>query len=392
MIQAAPADEKPSIVEPIEPCAVGQLQLMRLVRQVSAIAGWLIYPHPLLNPASHQRQALKAVVRSLTPEQEALCHVWVAEEFLHGLERDEKELQPDVWWFEYVPSASPATLIYGLRFRELLSRQWAYVLLWGNCSAAALEPQQLALEVDVFQQAIALDRQRDRLLKKVEYCKQVLRRIEHQVRHPLAVIHLYASNLYRSLSQEPERLQVVAIRDAVRHLSDHLADMLAGCQRTHIQSEMCDMLSLLEDVGQGLQLLVQDKQVHLVWPTQPLQMMGDRAQLMQLFENLLHNALCFSPQHGQISIHWQRFHREVLITIADQGPGLTPVDLQHLFQAHYSNRPQGTGLGLAIAHQIVQDHGGQIWADNLPNGGAQFSIAFPLPSPISSPTSTKHDA
>jgi len=345
-----------------------------------------MYHHTLLN----QWQQLRAVLHPLEASQNRLSEFLESDDLLHHLEEDATEMQPGIWSFKHVPSNSPTTTLYGLKFQEPISAQWAYLMLWRNGSESGADPFPLMLEAEVFQRSISLDHQYYHQQQQAEHCQQVLRRIEHQIRNPLAVIHLYASNLHRSLDQEGDRLQVVAIRDAVRYLSDHLTEMLAGCQRTHIQADRCDVRSLMAEVWEGLQLLARDKQARITWPTQPLYLMGDRAQLLQLFENLLHNALCFSPPGGQITVHWQEFHREVLITIADQGPGLTPMDLQQMFCPYYSKRPQGSGLGLAIAQKIVQDHGGKIWADNLPSPGAQLSIVLPqncpqhlrVPSPV----------
>lgn len=376
MIQDA-STKAPFTPDSVDHLSVCQLQLTRLVKQGEAIAGWFVYHHTLLN----QRQYLRVLSHPLEPSQSALSENPEPEKFFHDLEQDAIEIQPGVWLFQHESSASFATGVYGLKFRDSLSSQWAYLILWGDRPATVLEPRLLLLEAETFQASIALDQQHYQQQQQTEHYQKVLKRIEHQLRNPLAVIHLYASNLHRSLAQENDRLQAVAIRDAVRHLSDHLTEMLAGCQRTQIKSEACEVRSLLTEVQQGLQLLVKNKQVDISWPTQPLRLMGDRAQLLQLFENLLHNALCFSPSQGNIAIHWQEFRREVLITVVDQGPGLSDTDMQQMFRPYYSKRPQGSGLGLAIAQQIVQEHGGKIWADNIPSGGAQFSIVLPKQSP-----------
>lgn len=360
----------------VDDCASAcQLQLVQLVRQFSAIAGWLTYYHPL----AKQRQYLHVALAASEPHQFANLVEIESEEFLHRLTRQAQEVQPNVWEFSYKLSTDPKAVVYGLKFQDGLSPEWAYLLLWGE--QLPIQSQQLLLGLDIIKRSLVLDQQQAQDRKQIEQYQQTLRRIEHQLRNPLAVIHLYAANLHESLQNEHDRLQADAIQTAVQHLSGHLTELIAGCQRVQVSTERCDIQDLFAEVWQGLQLSAQARQVHLALPSQPLQIMADRAQLLQVLENLLSNAVSFSPPQGNINVQWQLFRQEVLITIADQGPGLTPVDMQHMFRPYYSNRPEGSGLGLTIARQIVQDHGGKIWADNVPTGGAQFSLVLPRQPP-----------
>ncbi|NJO86091.1 MAG: ATP-binding protein [Synechococcaceae cyanobacterium RM1_1_27] len=100
--------------------------------------------------------------------------------------------------------------------------------------------------------------------------------------------------------------------------------------------------------------------------------------LSQALENLLSNAIEFSPPGGEIICTCRPLGMRIVITIADQGPGLSPEALQSAFTAFYSSRPHGTGLGLTIAQKIVTDHNGLLWVENRPTGGAQFSIGLPM--------------
>ena len=103
----------------------------------------------------------------------------------------------------------------------------------------------------------------------------------------------------------------------------------------------------------------------------------DKLQIQQVFDNLISNAIHFSPNFGKITIERQTFQEEVLIKISDQGPGIPFEDIQKVFNPFYSHRVGGTGLGLTIAKKIILDHRGNICAQNLPDGGAAFSIILP---------------
>ena len=123
--------------------------------------------------------------------------------------------------------------------------------------------------------------------------------------------------------------------------------------------------------------MITEKQLRVECSTTPICLPIDARQFRHVIDNVLHNAICFSPHQGQITCRWQLFQREALITITDQGAGLSAADLENMFRPFYTNREDGTGLGLAIAQKIVLDHKGNLWAENLPMGGTQISITLP---------------
>ncbi|HYO16277.1 MAG TPA: ATP-binding protein, partial [Thermoanaerobaculia bacterium] len=122
---------------------------------------------------------------------------------------------------------------------------------------------------------------------------------------------------------------------------------------------------------------------------------GDRYRLLQVFANLVGNALKFTPLEGTVTVGADRLGTgEVRFFVADTGPGILEEDLPHLFEAYWtspSHREPGSGLGLAISKRIVAAHGGRIWVESEPGVGSVFSFTLgrqpppaepvPLPSP-----------
>jgi signal transduction histidine kinase len=345
-----------------------QLQLQRLVQSFSAIAGWLVYQDPLLSSSPIHGFYHCAAADCDTTQKTYL----ESKEFL-------KFNMPDQGWQRV--ELNDASLVYLCKLTERSGDLKNYLLLWCSQSFSAEKEKEFEAEIELLKCAIFLEQKYSYQQTQLDQLRQIVRRIEHQLRNPLALINLYTENLYRSLNQE-NQVQVAEIRDAVHHLTSHLAELVQCSQQTQLRVGFCDLMEVFEDSLQGLQLLIQEKQIQIDYPRSNLQIMADRAQIKQVFDNLLHNALCFSPANGQIYCSWQGFQQEVLVTIADQGPGLSATDLQHLFQPYYSNRPDGTGLGLAIARKIVLEHHGKLWADNLAQGGAQFSMSLPRYAPV----------
>ncbi|HEU5254416.1 MAG TPA: HAMP domain-containing sensor histidine kinase, partial [Vicinamibacterales bacterium] len=107
---------------------------------------------------------------------------------------------------------------------------------------------------------------------------------------------------------------------------------------------------------------------------------GDRDRLLQVFENLIGNAIKFTKAGGCITVGATSQDHEVTFRVADTGPGIAPENLTHVFdrfwQATSTNR-QGAGLGLPITKGIVEAHGGRIWVESTPQRGATFSFTIP---------------
>ena len=120
-------------------------------------------------------------------------------------------------------------------------------------------------------------------------------------------------------------------------------------------------------------------------------MTGQDGPLGQVFRNLIDNAKSFSPTGGEVRVTLSRDEADacpVRVTVEDDGPGIPPDNLDTVFQRFYTSRPKGTafgsnsGLGLSIVRQIVEAHGGRVWAENRMDAGgevsgARFTVALP---------------
>jgi signal transduction histidine kinase len=252
-----------------------------------------------------------------------------------------------------------------------------YLLLWTQTSLSSSQKSLVEQQVLLLEHYFNMHQEHLRQQSEVQLLEQILQQAEHQLRNPLALVSLYAENLYLGLSAEEQKQQVALIRETTAKLTESVSNLLACGQKAKLRINDHNLLDILQDAIADLQPWLREKEIKLCCPDLLLRVSVDCWQLQQVLHNLLHNAIQFSPLGGTITCEWQVYQGEVLLTIADQGAGLSDGDLQQIFTPFYSRRPGGTGLGLAIAKKIILDHRGSLWAENRPNGGAQFSISLP---------------
>ena len=158
--------------------------------------------------------------------------------------------------------------------------------------------------------------------------------------------------------------------------------------------EPFDLLNMLSNLSDYLGQSASDKGVELVsdLPPGPIMIDGLEGRLAQVFVNLITNAVSFCEEGDAIRVWVRRRDNRVLIVVEDTGPGIPDQALSKVFKRFYSERPEqqfgnNSGLGLAISKQIVEAHGGVIWAENIrPTDadvtsdplGARFVVGLPV--------------
>lgn len=203
--------------------------------------------------------------------------------------------------------------------------------------------------------------------------------IEHQVKSPIALIQIYTEMLLPTITEEQSRSYLESIQCSIQEINRHLKQL--STKQKPLRIEQHDLSEILTQSVKQLQPWLTEKQISVESVRSPMLLDVDAWQLKQVFDNLISNAIHFSPEFSTIRCTWQISKTEVLIEVSDQGRGLSDADLEQVFTPFYSRRPGGTGLGLSIAQKIIQAHHGHIWVSNLPSGGAKFSFTLPRQQP-----------
>jgi len=203
--------------------------------------------------------------------------------------------------------------------------------------------------------------------------------VAHEVRNPLAGIRGGCEILLEGYPEGDTRHDIgVEIIHQVDRLSRTVHDLLLFARPKAMDLVPTDLHSLIERI---LHVLHDDPAIGAVEVVRdfgdgvPI-IQADGRQMEQVFLNLFLNAIQVMNHKGTVTITTRTHGRQVVVTVSDTGPGISPDKIAHIFEPFFTTRAQGTGLGLAIVKKIVEAHGGQIEAASTPGSGARFTATL----------------
>ena len=207
--------------------------------------------------------------------------------------------------------------------------------------------------------------------------------VSHDLRNPLSAIALNTQLLERLVSSSDPHLARISrslnssIAQMQRIISDLLDVAAIEAGKLSVQMEPGDARKPIEEALEFCRPIGAEKSIVLdaaIGP-EPLPARFDAGRIAQVLENLIHNALKFTPAGGRISVEGVRRDGNVEIRVRDTGPGLRPEELSVIFERFRQVEKRGRralGLGLYISRSIVESHGGRIWAESVPGEGSVF--------------------
>ncbi|NSX54495.1 sensor histidine kinase [Parasulfitobacter algicola] len=236
------------------------------------------------------------------------------------------------------------------------------------------------------------------LYDRIEANEQFAADVAHEIKNPLASLRSAVGTM-RVAKREDQRDRLLdVIEHDVRRL-DRLVSDISNASRLDSElvkeeEETFDLINLLRRLSDHLGKEAQEKGVEFVidLPDKPTRIQGLEERLAQVFVNLITNAVSFCENGDAIRIWARKRENRVLVVVEDTGPGIPEQALTKIFKRFYSERPEGqfgnnSGLGLAISKQIVEAHGGVIWAENIrategdgssASLGARFVVGLPV--------------
>ena len=225
--------------------------------------------------------------------------------------------------------------------------------------------------------------------------REAVSNVSHDLRTPLAALQGYLETLLMKAGQLPREEEKQYLTTALKH-AERLGKLISALfelakldsREMQPQREPFSLAELAQDVVQHFSLAAQNKNLQLKMQcaeTLPF-VYADIALVERALSNLIENALRHTPPDGRITIGLQPQNQQVLVTVQDNGAGIAPEDLPHIFERTYRTHDgarnhsddTGSGLGLAIAKRIIELHDGQIAAKSTLGQGATFSFTLPL--------------
>lgn len=239
------------------------------------------------------------------------------------------------------------------------------------------------------------NRMAERLSELDRLKRDFVSHVSHDLKAPLAsmeeTLRLLQEGIPGPLTGEQEHLVGLALKSA-RRLSTLIVNLLdlarldAGALSYHLADE--DLAALVESAAQGVTSLLPEKGLHLDLdlPSSPVRVCCDGPAILRVLDNLLANAVAFSPAGGTIEVAVRHggdpanpASSTAVVEIADRGPGIPAGKEERIFERFYQDRPggPGTGLGLAIARAVAVGHGGMVAVRSRPEGGSLFTLSLP---------------
>ena len=236
------------------------------------------------------------------------------------------------------------------------------------------------------------------LYNRIDSNEQFAADVSHEIKNPLASLRSAVGTM-RMIKRDDQRMKLLdVIEHDVRRL-DRLVSDISNASRLDSElvkeeEELFDLLKMIDNLSQYLGDDARSKGIDFIsdMPKSSIMVHGLEARLAQVFVNLITNAISFCEDGDAIRVWLRRRSNRVLIVVEDTGPGIPDQALAKIFKRFYSQRPEehfgnNSGLGLAISKQIVEAHGGVIWAENIrPTDadvtseplGARFVVGLPI--------------
>jgi PAS domain S-box-containing protein len=250
-----------------------------------------------------------------------------------------------------------------------------------------------------------LESRNERLLELDRLKDEFVALVSHELRTPLTSIRGYLELVLDGeagpVTDDQRQFLGVVERNANR-LLDLVGDLLFLAQieagKLALEVGAVDLAAVAAESVETARPLAEDKKITLTLATSPLPLLaGDRARLAQLLDNLVSNAIKFTPEGGRVDVRASSSRGKAVLEVRDTGMGIAAEEQEHIFERFFRTTSateqaiQGTGLGLAISKAIVHAHGGTITLASSEGDGATFKVTVPIRAAAPAPASAEQE-
>ncbi|QRK10260.1 GAF domain-containing protein [Archangium violaceum] len=255
-------------------------------------------------------------------------------------------------------------------------------------------PSDLALAEDLCVRAsLAIDNARlfGESRRATRAREDLLAVVSHDLKNPLGVVQLASALLLRGAQGKPGSEQVQKQAGRIQAAADRMGRLISDlldwgrieAGGLPLEPSEQDLASLVTEALESVRPLAEARGLRVTaeLPDEGVRVKCDRTRVLQVFGNLLGNAVKFTPDGGQLTAGARVLRDEVQLWVKDTGTGIRPEALPHVFERYWQAKDaesRGTGLGLTIAKGIVEAHGGRIWARSEWGQGSTFTFSLPM--------------
>ena len=228
--------------------------------------------------------------------------------------------------------------------------------------------------------------ERTALLRENEKKKrQLMMNVFHDLRSPIFVVRGYTDMIPAETEEAKKNLKVMKEKLAfLHHLTEDLF-LLSKLEenKTLFCEDPVDLSELLDTLTESCRMEAAQKNITLEKQIEPgCSMIGDYFRLEGAFQNIVTNAIHYTPEGGHVEVRLKREENDLLVEVQDNGIGIPKEELDKVFQLYYfrdrSSKSASTGLGLSITQEIIRHHGGRIWAESEEGVGTTFLVRLPV--------------
>jgi len=232
---------------------------------------------------------------------------------------------------------------------------------------------------------------RNRLLELEQEKTKFLQHISHELKTPLTVIRegaeLMGDQVVGELNSQQREIAGILQENSIqlqKLIEDLLSFSMVDSRTSALFRDQVDLRGLIEEVLSHHKVAIMSRKLDLKQSLQSLGIFGDREKLRTMMDNLISNAVKYSPQGSVLQVRLFQHENHCIIDVADSGPGIPASERERVFEAFYQGAPadrshvRGTGLGLSIAREYAQAHGGDIAVVECGSTGACLQVSLPL--------------
>ena len=295
---------------------------------------------------------------------------------------------PEALWEEGIRMVADAPLfmwertigmirIYFSEKREISPEERNFLIFISRQGACAISEAGLLEKQRIQYDRLALE------TEKLSALGRMAAGIAHEINNPLASILLYGSSLIKDVPEKnplKEGLQVII--DETKRCKAIIQDLLEFSRTKEPSKALADINTTIEKALSLLknELRIRHIRVEKHLSNEMLEILLDERQIIQVFVNILLNALQAIEEGGMIAIRSRVDMAQNLVSIefTDSGPGISEKDLPRIFDPFFSTKTDGTGLGLSVSYRTIKNHNGDIRVSSKPGEGTRFTIDLPF--------------